>query len=101
LTYLVFTSQAEVDAFSSGIDADFGYPLPNVVCPGGVRVARGQTTRYTATLKHRTLSQWAYREDPVVAGKEARVPIGTATRQALDATWADATSNFRAVEPDF
>lgn len=96
MAHLVFTSQPSADAFAAGIDAEFGYPKGNIVCPGGVAAPRGQTTRYAATLKHPVRSEWAYPEDPVVSGKEGRVSIGTATRQTLDATWAGATSNFMA-----
>jgi hypothetical protein len=96
MAHLVFTTQAAADAFTAGIDADFGYPKPNVVCQGGAAAPRGNTTRYASTLKHPNRSEWAYPEDPVVAGKEGRVPIGTATRQTLDATWNGATSNFMA-----
>jgi hypothetical protein len=100
MPHLIFTSQASADAFSAGIDAEFGYPRPNVVTPGGAAAPRGQTVRYAAVLRHPVRNQWAYPEDPVIVGKEVRVPIGTATRQDLDqdATWKDATSNFREVE---
>lgn len=91
MAYLVFTTQASADAFSDAIDAEFGYPKPNIGCPGGTAAPIGRTTRFAASLKHANRSQWAYPEEPVVAGKETRVPIGTATRQTLDATWDDAT----------
>lgn len=98
MPHLVFPDQPSADAFSAAIDADCGYPKPNVVCPGGVSAPRGNTTRYAATLKHPSLSLWAYPEDPAVSGKEGRVSIGAAVRQTLDATWTGATSNFVAEE---
>lgn len=99
MAHLIFTDQPTADAFSAAIDADFGYPKANVVLPGGVAAPVGRTTRYAATLKHRTRSQWAYPEDPVVIGKEGRVPVpGGVTRQTLDGTWSDATPNARASE---
>lgn len=96
MAHLVFTDQPTATAFAAAIDADFGYPKDGVRVGGGIHASRaeGRTTRYAGILKHPTLSRWAYPEDPVVRGKEGRVPIGTATRQTLDATWDGATSNF-------
>jgi hypothetical protein len=92
MAHLVFATQALADAFGAAINADFGYPLPNVVCPGGAPAPRGNTTRYAATLKHPTLSRWAYPYEPVIAGQSGRVPPGRAPEE-LDATWTGATSN--------
>lgn len=101
MAHLVFTDQPTVAAFAAAIDADFGYPKDGVRMGGGIHVSRaeGRTTRYAATLRHPTLNRWAYPEDPVVVGKEARVPVpGGASRQTLDATWDGASSNFVAAQ---
>jgi hypothetical protein len=76
--------------FRDDIDADFGYPLPNVVCPGGVSAPIGQTTGYATLLKHPTLNQWAYGDEPVVRGKRGHVPIpggGSQLDLDTDSSW--------------
>lgn len=90
MVHIVLTDQSAAFAFSAAIDADFGYPKSNVVVGGGRRGSLGQTTRYADLLKHNTLNQWAYPEEPVIVGKEKAVPIPPgATRQTLDASWSD------------
>lgn len=87
MAHLIFTTLASCDAFGAAIDAEFGYPKANVRTPGGPPAPLGQTTRYAEPRKHPTQSKWAYPEDPVIVGKEGRVPPGLATRQTLDPTW--------------
>jgi len=92
MAHVVFPAQSLADAFSAAIDADFGYPLHNIGAVGD-STPIGLTTRYAATLKHRTLTLWAYPYDPVIAGKSGRVPPGRAP-ETIDATWNDATPNL-------
>jgi len=91
MAHLVWADRPTAKAFSDAIDADFGFPTLGCRMGGGIHVsvAQGRTARYASVDKHRTLSQWAYQEDPVIVAKEVRVPIGVATRQTLDATWDD------------
>ena len=96
MPHLVFTDRPTARAFSDAIDADFGFPTLGCRAGGGIHVspAQGRTARYATVRKHQSLTQWAYQEDPVVIGKEVRVPVpGSATRQTLDATWNDAAED--------
>ena len=99
MAHVVFTTRSALDAFSAAVDSDRRLPVDGVRMGGGVHVSRadGRTTRYAGTLKHRTLSRWAYPDDNVVA--RIATP-GGATRQTLDATWDDAVVSLIAPPPD-
>jgi hypothetical protein len=100
---LVFVSRATATAFAAGVDADLGLPLNGVRMGSGthVSIAQGRTVRYAPPRKHRTLTLWAYPEDPIVATIETRVAVpGSATRRTLDATWRDATDDDRGPDPE-
>lgn len=86
MTALVFTAQADADAFSAKVDADNGYPLPGVPCGAGPHFpGDGITSHYGTTMKHPTLAQWAYPWDTPVQAIEAKPATGAVT--VLDATW--------------
>ena len=99
---VVFNALPAARKFRDDIDADFGYPLPNVVVPAGVPAPRGQTTGFASLLKHPTLNQWAYPDEPLVRGKRGRVPLPGGASQVdidTDPAWLDATpASFMATQ---
>jgi hypothetical protein len=91
---IVFANLTVARKFRDDIDADFGYPQPNIVVPGGTLAPVGQTTGYASLIKHPTRNQWAYPDEPIVRGMRGRVPIpgGGGSRVDLDTdpTWEGA-----------
>lgn len=90
---IVFNNVTQARRFRDDIDADFGYPLPNLVLPGGLHGPTGQTTAFASLVKHPSQNRWAYPDEPLVRGKRGRVPVpGGASQEDLDddPTWEGA-----------
>lgn len=98
-SYWVFTSQAQVLALRSAVDAAMGFPKAGVDVGGGIHAppAETQTVHYMGTVANGpagSATAWAY---PVDANNSAAVAqCGTQTAPGvsdptLDATWSGGT----------
>lgn len=92
---IVFASRVVADKFKSDIDTALAYPRSNLVMGGGIHGPIGATTDYAKLLKHPTLNQWAFPDEPIVRGKRGSVPVpagGTQLDLDTDPAWDGATS---------
>jgi hypothetical protein len=98
---IVFTDVTAARKFRDDLNTAFGYPRPNVVVRGGAPATTGQTTGYASLLKHPTLNQWAFPDDPLIKGKRGQVPMPGGSSQVdldADSTW-DAAQPASLVKP--
>lgn len=85
---VVFTSLTVARKFRDDIDAELGYPRPNVVVDGDAPAPTGQTTTFAEIVKHPSRNEWAYADEPTVRGKRGRVPLPPgAQSKELEPDW--------------
>jgi len=89
---VVFTNQADADAFSAAVHAKTGpYPKEGIDVGGGIHMPKAQcaAVRYANVRKHPTNAEWAYVHDATVEAQAIALPPD-ATVKALDASWDSA-----------
>lgn len=91
--FYIASALATAQGWSATVDAAQGYPSFGVDVGDGLHVppAQSETFHYGPLFAHPTQQEWAYWSDAVSAAALAAT-AGLPAPQALDSTWAGATS---------